>query len=307
MNATQLVDAADSGWLATLLELIRRASSELPGDIAAALRQARTAEGRAAAPEPRACAVLETLETNVSLARQEGLPLCQDTGTPTFFWRTPRGADHLRLETAARAAIAAATSRGYLRRNTLDVLSGQSIDDNVGPGTPVCHFEQHGSDATEVWLLLKGGGCENVSAQYSLPDAALGAGRDWQGVRACVLHAVWQAQGAGCAPGIIGVCVGADRAEGYAVAKRQLLRSLTDHAPEAQLAHLETQLLKEANSLAIGPMGTGGATTLLGVKLTTRGRLPASFFVTIAYCCWACRRHGLVARHDGSIKEWIGS
>ena len=133
-----------------------------------------------------------------------------------------------------------------------------------------------------VHLLLKGGGCENMGAQYSLPDASLSAGRDLAGVRACVLHAVWRAQGMGCAPGVLGVCIGGDRAEGYARAKRQLMRPLGDEAPDPIIAGLERTLLKEANTLGIGPMGLGGNTTLLGVKIGGASRLPASFFVTIA-------------------------
>ena len=141
-----------------------------------------------------------------------------------------------------------------------------------------------------------------MSRQYSLPDASLGAGRDLAGARKCVLDAVQKIQGYGCAPGILGVCIGGDRATGYEVAKEQLLRPLDEHRrrqstavdgyrSEKELAALETRLLREANSLGIGPMGLGGKTTLLGVKLASRPRVPASFFVTVAYMCWACRRH----------------
>ena len=105
---------------------------------------------------------------------------------------------------------------------------------------------------------------------------------------------------------MLGVCIGGDRAEGYLHAKRQLLRPLDDSAPEPELAELEKRLLQEANTLGIGPMGLGGGTTLLGVKLAARSRLPASYFVTIAYSCWACRRRGCVATRDGVVKGWLG-
>ena len=144
--------------------------------------------------------------------------------------------------------------------------------------------------APVVTLLMKGGGSENMSRQYSLPDAALGAGRDLEGVRRCVLDAVQKAQGYGCAPGILGVCIGGDRACGFEEAKHQLLRSLDDSNADPELARLEKRVLKEANSLGIGPMGLGGKTTLLGVKIGSRPRVPASFFVTVAYLCWAARR-----------------
>jgi fumarate hydratase class I len=255
----------------------------------------------------QARATLATMLENVELARKREAPICQDTGTLTFYWRVPPGTDVAQRLSQTRVAVAEATRRGWLRRNTIDTLSGRSIDGNVAEGAPVFHVEHEDRADAEVWLLEKGGGCENMSRQYSLPDARLGAGRDLAGVRACVLDAVWQAQGHGCAPGVLGVCVGADRAEGYAAAKRQLLRPLDDAAPEAELAALERRLLDEANQLGIGPMGLVGLTTLLGIKLTARPRVPASYFVTVAYMCWACRRRGVRARAaDGQALEWLG-
>ena len=138
-----------------------------------------------------------------------------------------------------------------------------------------------------------------MSRQYSLPDAALGAGRDLEGVRRCILDAVHRAQGYGCAPGILGVCIGGDRAGGYEEAKHQLLRKLDDRNRCAELARLEARVLKEANALGIGPMGLGGKTTLLGVKIGSRPRVPASFFVTVSYLCWAARRRSMVVRLKG--------
>ena len=200
-------------------------------------------------------------------------------------------------------AILYATTIGWLRKNTIDSLSGRSIDDNVADGAPVCHFEQSDRDDVEVWLLQKGGGSENMSRQYSLPDSVIGAGRDLDGVRKCLLDAVWRTQGFGCAPGVLGVCIGADRAEGFLQAKKQLLRPLDDVSDNPQLAELERRVLAEANSLGIGPMGMGGKTTLLGVKVTSRTRLPASFFVTVAYLCWACRRRGIVVDANGEPQD----
>jgi len=177
------------------------------------------------------------------------------------------------------------------------------IADNVAPGNPALHFRQVPVDVVRVALLMKGGGSENMSAQYSLPDCRLEAGRDLEGVRHCVLDAVWNAQGNGCAPGVLGVCIGGDRAGGHAHAKRQLLRPLDDAAPDDALAALESRLLADANALGIGPMGLGGRTTLLGVKLGALPRLPASYFVSIAYGCWATRRKGLTASVDGRRLE----
>ena len=270
---------------ALLLDLIRRTACELPQDILEAMQCARGVEHEAPAQM-----AFDTILENCRLARCQHTPMCQDTGILTFFWKVPAGtAQHPLVEAAARA-VRSATQRGWLRKNTIETLSGTSVDDNVALGIPVHHFEEVDCEVPEVTLLLKGGGSENMSCQYSLPEGRLGAGRDLAGVRACVLDAVHRIQGQGCAPGILGVCIGADRAEGYAVAKQQLLRPLPDVSPVPDLANLEERLLQEANTLGIGPMGLGGKTTLLGVKIASRTRLPASYFVTIAYCCWACRR-----------------
>ena len=290
-------------WTETLLELVRRTSCDLPADVEHALRVRLATE----VPDSRAQAALSTMIENVALARSQSAPICQDTGTLTFVWRIPPGADTIELERQTRIAVAEATRRGWLRRNTIDSLSGHSIDSNVSEGSPTCQFEQTDRPEIEVWLLQKGGGSENMSRQYSLPDDSIRAGRDLAGVRACVLDAVWQAQGHGCAPGVLGVCIGSDRAGGFAVAKRQFFRPLADRAPEPELAVLEDQLLREANETGIGPMGMSGKTTLLAVKIAARPRVPASYFVTVAYLCWACRRRGVRAQTDnGQVLEWLG-
>ncbi|MBR4172014.1 MAG: fumarate hydratase [Kiritimatiellae bacterium] len=271
-----------------LVELIHRNTSDLPEDVEAALSAA--ADGASSDSESL---LLHALLENAALARQQGTPLCQDTGWLSFFWTIPPGTNASSLRAATEEAVAIATANGWLRRNTIDALTGASTDTNAVPGVvPVCHFEtDSAADGITVSLLQKGGGSENMSRQFSLPDASLGAGRDLDGIRKCILKAVCDAQGYGCAPGVLGVCVGGDRAEGYLVAKEQLLRPLTDRSSVAELAALEERVTVEANSLGIGPMGLGGKTTVLGIKIAARPRLPASFFVTVAYCCWACRRH----------------
>ena len=264
--------------------LIRRTSSRLSADVLQALAAAIRREAKGSS----ARMILETLVRNAALARRKGTPMCQDTGTLTFFVD-----ERLRGTPAAvKKAVAVATEKGWLRRNTIDSVSGRSINSNTCDGAPVIHYVPAKSRraAPAVTLLMKGGGSENMSRQYSLPDAALGAGRDLEGVRRCVLDAVHKAQGYGCAPGILGVCVGGDRACGFEEAKHQLLRRLDDTNRDPALARLEKRLVKEANALGIGPMGLGGKTTVLGVKIGSRPRVPASFFVTVAYLCWAARR-----------------
>lgn len=274
------------GIVERIAALICETSTSIPEDVELALRRAlrREAKGSSAAM------VLKTILDNVKLAREKATPLCQDTGTLTFFVDSS-----LRKKVTPekiKAAVALATDKGWLRKNTIDSISGKSYDDNCADGAPVIHYVEcgNGGRSGSVTLLMKGGGSENMSRQYSLPDSGLGAGRDLAGVRKCILDAVVKAQGYGCAPGILGVCIGGDRATGYEVAKEQLLRSLDDKAEDKGLCDLEHKILDEANSLGIGPMGLGGKTTLLGLKIAARPRVPASFFVTIAYMCWALRR-----------------
>ena len=268
-----------------LAGLIRDTSSSLPPDVEAAIRKSFRGEARGSS----ASVVLGTILDNVRLARKLGSPLCQDTGTLAFYIDAA-----LRRKVSpvvVKKAVALATARGYLRKNCIDSVTGKSYDDNCADGAPVIHYV----DWQKPWcvtLVMKGGGSENMSRQYSLPDASLAVGRDLAGVRKCILDAVCKAQGFGCAPGILGVCIGGDRATAYEVAKEQLLRPLgaAGASKDAMLRRLEKEILKDANSLGIGPMGLGGKTTLLGVRIAARPRVPASFFVTIAYMCWACRR-----------------
>lgn len=272
--------------LERIVGLIHETSCSIPDDVERAVKAARRREERGTSAD----VVLGTILDNVRLARQKGTPLCQDTGTLTFFVD-----ERLRrcvTPDLLKRAVARATQAGYLRKNTIDSLTGKSYDDNCADGAPVVHYTEKRGARPSVTLLMKGGGSENMSRQYSLPDSALGAGRDLAGVRACLLDAVVKTQGYGCAPGILGVCIGGDRATGFETAKEQVLRALdkSGESDDPTLRKLERQILREAYSLGIGPMGLGGKTTLLGVRIASRPRVPASFFVTVAYLCWAARR-----------------
>ena len=272
-----------------LARLVADTASALPKDVVAALRRAKRREKKGSSAE----AVLGTILDNCALAAKNGTPLCQDTGALAFFVSSSlRGTVTRR---AVEKAVRIATERGALRKNCIDSLSGESIDTNSGGGFPIIHYVEDGfkkRGAGKVTLVLKGGGSENMSRQYSLPDASLGAGRDLAGVRKCVLDAAYRAQGYGCAPGILGVAIGGDRALGYETAKEQFLRPVgaAGRSGNPVLARFEKKLLSEINSLGIGPMGLGGETTVLDVKVASLSRLPASFFVTVAYMCWALRR-----------------
>jgi len=285
----------------SLLELIRRTSAEIPDDVQAAILQALEREKKGTIAE----SAMKLIDRNIEMAKQKSQPICQDTGSILFYVDCPVGFDQIQFEDTAKEAVRLATKKGYLRQNSVDSLTGVNDGTNVGPGSPTVHFHQHRSPEVAVRLVLKGGGCENVGAQYSLPNEKLKANRDLDGCRRVILDAVLQAQGKGCGPGILGVCIGGDRATGYELSKQQFLRKLDDRNPAPELDKLEQDILSTANELGIGPMGFGGKTTLLGVKIGAANRLPASFFVSVSYMCWAYRRRGVVLTPDGAIARWL--
>lgn len=268
------------------VELIRRTSTQLPADMEDALKEAKENEDEGSAAE----GALDTILKNVDMARKNSTPICQDTGTPIFEIHYPVGVSTRRLGDQIRKACAIATENAYLRPNAVDSVTGENSGDNSGIDFPTMHFHEWDEDEVKVELLLKGGGCENVSTQYKLPNVQLGAGRDLEGVRRVVLDSVDKAQGLGCAPAVLGVAIGGDRGSSYVKSKQQLLRPLDDTNEDPELAELEERIFEEGNQLGIGPMGFGGKTTLLGVKMSKMHRLPASFFVSIGYMCWANRR-----------------
>ena len=279
------------------LELIRRTSTDLRPDIEQALLAAREREADGSA----ARGALDTIIKNVELAREKSTPICQDTGTPIFYVFYPEGWSTLKLKRQIKDAVSLATRKAYLRPNAVDSVTGRNSGNNLGEDFPSIHFHEWEEPYLQVDLMLKGGGCENVGAQYKLPDSRLGAGRNLDGLRRAALDTVHQAQGKGCAPGIIGVAIGGDRGSGYIKSKEQFFRDMEDTNENPELAALEERLTQEANSLGIGPMGFGGETTVLGVKIGAVHRIPASFFVTASYMCWADRRRTLTWR-DGEME-----
>ena len=279
-----------------ILELIRRTSTSLPDDVESRLRAAVEQEQ----PGSAARGALETILKNVELSRANSTPICQDTGTPIFYIQYPEGWSTRRLKQQVRAALVEATRRSFMRPNAVDAVYDRNSGNNLGgEDFPYMHFEEVDADQPLVIeLMLKGGGCENVGRQYSLPDNTLGAGRDLAGVRKVVLDAVQKAQGQGCAPGILGVAIGGDRGSSFARSKEVLFAPLGTRNPDAKLAALEERLTQESNEMGIGPMGFGGSTTVIDTKITGLHRLPASYYVSISYMCWAYRRRRMTVRGE---------
>ena len=282
-----------------ILELVRRTSTDLPNQIEERLKAAMEKEE----PGSAARAALETILKNVKMTRKNSTPICQDTGTPIFFVHCPASIDTGELTRQIRNAIEMATKESYLRPNAVHSITGKNSGNNLGDDYfPSIHYQQ-GEGEFSIDLLLKGGGCENVGAQYSLPNDELKAGRDLEGVRKAALDAVFRAQGEGCSPGFLGIAIGGDRGTSYAASKEVLLRDPDDKNQNDELDKLENRITAEANELGIGPMGFGGKSTVLGTKVASTFRLPASFFVSISYMCWAYRHHKMIIKGDEIVYQ----
>lgn len=278
---------------AAIAALIKEASTNLPADVFNAITHAENKETNKTAKN-----VLNVILDNIKLAKRNSVPICQDTGSLNFYVKIPLRQSHKKIKQSIINAVKTATREYYLRPNAVDSITGRNSGDNTGEGFPSIKIGQWNKPEIMIDLLLKGGGSENVSSQYELPNAELNAGRDLDGIKRCVIDAVFKAQGRGCAPGIIGVCIGGTRDNGYAKAKKQFLRNLNDKNNNKRLLKIEKELFIELNKLGIGPMGLGGRTTVLGVKLCSLHRVPASFFVTISYMCWALRRKRLIYKKN---------
>ncbi|MCK5201271.1 MAG: fumarate hydratase [Spirochaetales bacterium] len=285
----------DKAFTESILELIRITSTDLSHDAVKSIERACENEDA----DTPARTVFEQILENISLAKNKSTPICQDTGTCIFYVTIPVGVSMRQIQSIIASAVKEATIKAYLRPNAVHSVTGNNSGDNIGDGSPQIHFDEWDQNAVKISLMLKGGGCENVSTQYNLPDTTLKAGRNLDGVYKCVVDSVNNAQGLGCAPGLIGVGIGGDRAAGALLAKKQIFRDIEDKNEYRELADLENTLYTDLNTLGIGPMGFGGKTTVLGVKINQAHRLPASFFVSIAYMCWAARRRSMVISENG--------
>ena len=273
-----------------IVELYKKVATSLPPDVREAMESglAREAEGTTA------FSTLAVQVENMKLARETVRPVCQDTGVPTFWVKVPIGLSHFEMKNTILEATRLATEKVPLRPNAVDSITDKNSGDNTGIGFPVIYMEETRESSLTIDLMLKGAGCENVGELFKLPNAELNAQRNLDGVRRCVIDTVQRAQGKGCPPYILGVGIGATKDQVTRLAKEQLLRRLADVNKIDELAALEKRVLDEINELGIGPMGLGGRTTALGVKIGVNHRHPASFFVDVSVSCWATRRGRLI-------------
>jgi fumarate hydratase class I len=269
-----------------IVNLYKKAATSLPQDIEESLTQAAKTEKNGSTSKAALASILE----NIRIAREKERPLCQDTGVPVFFVKVPRKRSQIEVKNAILEATRIATEEIPLRPNAVDIISDKNSGNNTGIGFPVIYFEESPDNDITLDLMLKGSGCENVSQLYKLPLEELKAERDLDGVRRCALDAICRAQGRACPPYILGIGIGASRDQVTKLAKVQLMRDLEDTNSIMTLSELEKRLIAEINQLGIGPLGLGGKTTTLGVKIGANHRHPASYFVEVCISCWADRR-----------------
>lgn len=286
-----------------IVELYKKVATSIPTDIEEALKNTFSSE-----TGPLARKTLEIILQNISTARTTYRPVCQDTGLPVFFVKVPIGLTHKHVREVIIDATRIATGKIPLRPNAVDSVTEKNTGDNVGDNFPLIYLEESEEQSLIVDLMLKGGGSENLGQIYKLPatlnvgnsgsdvssSLTLVAERDFDGIRKCVLDAVFRAQGKGCPPYTIGVAIGGAKDQVSALSRRQLMRKLHDKSPQKELAELEAKILGDINALGIGTAGLGGSTTAIGVKIAAAHRHPASYFVDVSFSCWANRRGRLI-------------
>jgi fumarate hydratase, class I len=273
-----------------IVELYRKVATSLPPDIREAMEAGLAVEKAGTT----AYSTLAVQVENMKLASETARPVCQDTGVPTFWMKVPVGLSHGEIKNTVMEATRLATEQIPLRPNAVDVITDKNSGDNTGTGFPVIYLEETNESTLTIDLMLKGAGCENAGQIYKLPVGELNAQRDFDGVRKCVIDTVLKVQGRGCPPYILGVGIGATKDQVTKLAKEQLMRRLNELNKIAELAALEKLILEDLNELGIGPMGLGGRTTALGVKIGVNHRHPASYFVDVSVSCWATRRGRLI-------------
>lgn len=285
----------------SLLELVQRAASELSQDVLTAVERARKNED----PDSNARVALEYVRESLVLAADPPRPISPDPVATHFYVVAPPGYDTLAFEEAARAAMTEATRAGYLESGLVDPVTGKPVRSGVGTGNPAVHFQLEDRKTVEVRVLLDTGVEPGPGAHYILPDESITASRNLAGVRRAALDALIQSQGSGTGPGVLAVGIGGDRTSGAALAHQQFLRPLNERSRTKALADLEARILEDANNLGIGPMGFGGKTALLAVKVGAQLSAGSNYHVSVCYLGWNCRRQGVELDAKGGIKDWL--
>lgn len=260
-----------------VFNLLRLANTKLPLDIGWALEAGASWE-----TNDIAYSQLGAIMDNVKKAELLGRPMCQDTGIPIFYVKG-------KFDSSIRKDIADGLRRATkdipLRPNTVDPITRKNSGDNLGKGMPIIHFIPTDDDFTEITVLLKGAGSENMTRLGMLNPAD-----GLQGVKKFVIDSVLDAGGRPCPPGIVGVGLGGTADECVAMAKEALVTPIDVENRDPELKQLEGDLFVEINKSGLGPMGLGGSTTVLAVRIKTAYCHTASLPVAVNIGCWATRR-----------------
>ncbi len=260
-----------------VFNLLKASNTKLPPDVGWALEAAAGWESDATAYSQ-----LGAIMDNVRKAEFLSRPMCQDTGIPVFF---VRGKFDSSMVGAIERGIARATKEIPLRPNTVDPLTRENHGDNLGEGMPIVHFVPTGDDFTEITVMPKGAGSENMT-RLAMLNPSDGA----EGVMRTIIDAVLDAGGRPCPPGIIGVGIGGTSEKCVSMAKEALLLPVGEDNPDPELRKMEEEIFVKLNGSGLGPMGLGGATTVLGVRIRKAACHTASLPVAVSIGCWANRR-----------------
>ena len=271
-----------------IVTLIKKAETELPKDVIDAIKKASKNEKGIAKIQ------LDTILKNVELAKKSVCPICQDTGSQTFFVTVGTDFKNIKnLEKNIINGVIKATSEIPLRPNTVDPLTNVNHKDNTGDYIPYIIWEYTNGKGVIITALPKGGGSENMSKLGMLkPNVGL------DGVKDFVVEEIIKAGGYPCPPIIVGVGIGGGADLALKLGKKSLLRPVGMRSKNKKLSEMEIELIDRINKSGIGPMGLGGKTTVLDVHIEKAHRHPASLPVGISVQCWANRRATMIIHSD---------
>ena len=274
-----------------IVRLIRLASTKLPADIGWALEAAAGWEtGEIAYSQ------LGAIMENAKKAEFLGRPMCQDTGLPIFY---VSGKFDSSVKADIEKAVRRATEELPLRPNLVDPITRENTGDNTGISSPFIHFNPTEDDFLEITVLPKGAGSENMT-RLAMLNPADGI----EGIKRFVIDAVLDAGGRPCPPSIVGIGIGGTSDVCVSMAKEALLLPLSSRNPDKTIAALEDELFMKLNDSGLGPMGLGGQTTVLGVRIKKAGCHTASLPVAVNIGCWATRRATVRIYNDGRAPEF---
>jgi len=259
-----------------------RANIELGDDVVEALKRAVALEESDVGRD-----ILEKLLENAAIAREERIPICQDTGVAVLFVELGQGAMVAGdLYQALEEGIRQGYEEGFLRKSVCDPFTRK----NTGDNTPIIvHLNLVPGDRLRIWVVPKGGGSENMSRLFMLPPAA-----GWAGIKEKVVQTVSEAGPNPCPPTIIGVGIGGNFEQSAILAKKSLLRPLGTPNPDPGLAPMEEELLREINRTGVGPQGLGGRVTSLAVHILMMPCHIASLPLAVNIQCHASRHVEIV-------------